>query len=44
MILLYHKFIKNARTVFLRGMIFGIGVSRVDEKIFYVCKFDRKLK
>ena len=42
MILLYHKFIKNARSVFLRGMIFGIGVSRVDDKIFYFCNFSSK--
>ena len=44
MLLLYHKFIKNARTVFLRGMILWVGVVESDDKIFYFSNFSRKMK
>ena len=44
MILLYHNFTNNARTVFLWGMIFGIGVGRLDDKIFYFLEVSRQKK
>ena len=35
MLLLYHEFTKNARTVFLRGIFFCVGIRKIDDKIFY---------
>ena len=42
MLLLYHKFIKNARTVFLRGMILCFAVGLQNDKIFYFWNLSSK--
>ena len=39
MLLLYHEFTKNARTVFLRGIFLCVGIRELDDKIFYFCNF-----
>ena len=42
MLLLYHKFIKNARTVFLRGMILCFRVGMLNDKIFHFSNLSSK--
>ena len=42
MLLLYHKFIKNARNVFLRGMILCFAVGLQNDKIFYIWNLSSK--
>jgi len=42
MLLLYHDFTKNARTVFHRGMILCFEVGMLNDKIFYFLNFGNK--
>ena len=44
MIILYHDFQQNARTVFLRDMILGVVVSFGYEKIYYSFEFACAMK
>ena len=42
MLLLYHDFTKNARTVFHRGMILCFEVGMLNDKIFYFSNLSNK--